>query len=291
MWNNSIYTDRFFVIADHGGIKMEKNATAQYTMKSNMETLMQEVLDILEADDGKSFEEKKKVAVSYLREIMEPPLSETVDNLAAADIEGAQIKDHFWSFGKIVCADCGIVLREEEECDRGGYLGLQREYSVARSMLKEESYCNIVWNEHRGNEMLALSIVKDGNYIGYCGINDVTQKTWEIVIELQPEWTNKGIGRHAMVAMLDAVKERLGVTEYKVRIDPGNYASQKLFEKIGAIPNRIAELYLHDARTIERCEEENLHLIDEALISVAEKFSVEPRKLLSHVLEYTLIWK
>ena len=37
-------------------------------------------------------------------------------------------------------------------------------------------------------------------------------------------------------------------------------------------------------------ENENLQLIDNALISVAEKLSVEPRTLLSHVLEYKLMW-
>ena len=34
----------------------------------------------------------------------------------------------------------------------------------------------------------------------------------------------------------------------------------------------------------------NLEEIDDKLIQVAEKFGVEPRKLLSHVLEYELIW-
>lgn len=271
---------------------MGKNLTAKYVMQREKETIVQEVLEIFEADDGRPFEEKRKAALNHLRGIIESPLSETMVNpTTGADINGAQIKERFWSFGNAIHADCGIVLREVEECDRAGYLGLQREYSVTRSMLNEESYCNMVWNEHVGNKTLALSIVKDGNYVGYCGINNVTRKPWEIAIDLQPEWTNKGIGGLAVAAMLDAVKERLSVTEYKVKIDPVNYASQKLFERMGAVPDRIAELYLHDAESIERCEEENLHLIDEALISVAEKFSVEPRKLLSHVLEYTLIWK
>ena len=40
----------------------------------------------------------------------------------------------------------------------------------------------------------------------------------------------------------------------------------------------------------QKCEEENLHLIDEDVIALAQKFNVEPRKLLSHVLEYKLVW-
>ena len=41
---------------------------------------------------------------------------------------------------------------------------------------------------------------------------------------------------------------------------------------------------------MEKCEEDNLQYIDDRLIALSAKFQVEPRKLLSHVLEYTLSW-
>ena len=270
---------------------MDKNSSAKYAMKSNMDVLLQEVLDILEADDGKSFEEKKAAAVRHLQAAAAPSLAETMVDVAKSDVEGAQIKKRFWSFGKIECKDYGIVLREIEDRDREGYLVLQHKYSLAKSMLKEETYCDMVWNEHRGNKTLNLSIEKDGNYVGYCGINNITKKPWEIAIELHPDWTNKGVGRHAIAAMLDAISARLGETEYKIKIDPANYPSQKLFEKLGAVPDCIAELFLHDSEAIERCEDENLHLIDAKLMEVAATFSVAPRKLLSHVLVYKLKWE
>lgn len=91
--------------------------------------------------------------------------------------------------------------------------------------------------------------------------------------------------------MMDAISSRLGVSEFRVRIDPGNQASQKLFEKLGAEPNGISEFLIHDQAVLEKVEEENLHLIDEHLIVLAAKFGVEPRNLLSHVLEYTLIYR
>ena len=47
---------------------------------------------------------------------------------------------------------------------------------------------------------------------------------------------------------------------------------------------------LHKEEDIIRCEEENMDAIDDKLMIVAEKFGVEPRKLLSHVLEYKLEW-
>jgi len=63
-----------------------------------------------------------------------------------------------------------------------------------------------------------------------------------------------------------------------------------LFEKLGAVPYGIAEFMLHKEEDIRKCEEENLQEIDDKLMEVAEKFGVEPRKLLSHVLEYRLEW-
>ena len=139
-------------------------------------------------------------------------------------------------------------------------------------------------------ETVMLSIENMGSYIGYCGIKDTSQDLWEIAIELKRDWTKHGIGYPALFTMLNAIKSRLGVTEFRVRIDPTNYPSQKLFERLGAIPNGLSELWLHDHRALEKFEEENLHLIDERIVEVAKKFQVEPRKLLSHVLEYRLSW-
>ena len=90
--------------------------------------------------------------------------------------------------------------------------------------------------------------------------------------------------------MLDQFKARLGISTFKVRIDPSNFSSQKMFEKLGATPKGIAELWIHDQKMLEQCEEDNLHHIDDKIIAVADKFGVEPRKLLSHVLEYALVW-
>ena len=162
--------------------------------------------------------------------------------------------------------------------------------SMIRSMVKEEAFCDMVWKEHNEEKSLMLSIENMGSYIGYCGIKDTSQDLWEIAIELKRDWTKHGIGYPALSTMLNAIKSRLGVTEFRVRIDPTNYPSQKLFERLGAIPNGLSELWLHDQRALEKYEEENLHLIDDRIVEVAKKFQVEPQKLLSHVLEYRLSW-
>ena len=269
---------------------MDKESFAEYAVKSSLEATLQEALDILDADDGKSFEEKREAVINHLQKHRDPVLVDALADLAIADKIGQQNKDKFWSFGEVHCPGSDFILRKASDADREGYLALQQEYCIMKSMLKEESYCDMIWNEHLEPKALMLTITKAGTYIGYCGIKNTTQKPWEISVELLPQWTNRGIGRIAIPAMMTAIYERLGEMEYRVRIDPGNVPSQKLFEKLGAVPNGISEFLIHDQAVLEQCEDEHLSNIDERLVALSEKFHVEPRKLLSHVLEYTLTY-
>lgn len=269
---------------------MKRNSVAKNCAQYSLNVVLQEVLDILNAEDGRSFSEKKEEMLQRLRKVEDSVIADTLVDRAIADAEGLRIKTEFWKSGETVPAGHGIVLRKVAQSHREGFLGLKREYSVMQSSLQEKAYCDMIWNEHTSDRSLMLSILRDGTYIGYCGIHNTAREPWEIAIELQPEWTNQGIGYAAVSAMLNEIRSRLGVTRYKVRIEPGNYASQRLFEKLGAVPSGISEFWLHDQKEIAKCEEDNLHQIDEQLCSVAKKFGVEPRKLLTHVLEYTLTW-
>ena len=149
----------------------------------------------------------------------------------------------------------------------------------------------MLWSEHTEQKSLMLSIYKHGVYVGYCGIQDLSKKVWEISIELLPESTKQGVGYVAISSMLDTMRDRLGKTKYRIRIEPTNQSSQRLFEKLGAVPNGVSELWVHDREDLDQLENDSLQLIDDTLTSVAEKFSVEPRTLLSHVLEYKLTWQ
>lgn len=220
----------------------------------------------------------------------EAPIADGVIDVMHTEFDVSKLQATFWQAGHIFCTDKSISLRQVDESDRESFIEIQREYSAFRSMLKDEIYCDMVWKEHTQERGLMCAITKDSTYLGYCGISNITAEPWEITIELKSEWTRQGIGIIAVRAMLDRIKAQLGVGIFKIRIEPSNYVSQKMFEKLGAVPHGIAELWIHDPKMLAQCEEDNLHNIDENLIAVAEKFSVEPRKLLSHVLEYTLRW-
>ena len=263
---------------------MEKDSVA----KKAMEDSVQKVLDILEKEDGRTFEEKKAEAIQYLQTQTDTALAETLLSIATEDEIGTRMKLKFWKQGDTIRVTDDIVLRDVKESDKPFFYELQYQYSIIKSMLKDESCRELLWKEHISCKSLMCSIENHGVYVGYCGIKNLGREKWEIAIEILKEWTHQGIGYATVKALVNEIKKRVGVTEFRVQIDPENYASQRLFEKLGAVPNGIAEFMLHREEDIERCENENLDSINDSLIGVAEKFGVEPRRLLSHVLEYRL---
>ena len=268
---------------------MESRTVRKRAIKKSLDTILQDVLDILEADVEKSIEEKKTSVIAMLDEIIQKSEKNVPAPVGDLDVEAAQFRNIFWSFGKEIPAN-GILLRYVQEKDREDFLNLRKNYAIMESMFKHEELRDSMWREHTEERSLMLSIEQNGTYVGYCGIQDLTKSVWEISIELMPTRLRQGIGFAALTTMLNELKARLWVNSFRIRIEPTNYASQKLFEKLGAIPNGISELWIHDQEALKQLENENQHLINDDLIAVAKKFSVQPQQLLSHVLEYNLFW-
>ena len=198
--------------------------------------------------------------------------------------------EDFWRFGEIITAN-GLTLRRRLPADKENFFKLKRCYSSLSSRATDEASLNKLWDVHTRDVVLSFTIEQNGEYLGYCEINDTTQLPWELSIELLPQKTRQGIGAAALRAMLDEIKLRLGITEFRVRIEPNNVASQRLFEKLGAVPNGISVPFPLEPEVIERVEQKNLPFLNDHTLALAQKFGVEPRKLLSHVLEYKLVWK
>ena len=150
---------------------MDRERVKDYAIKSSLESTVQEVLDLLEADDGKPFEEKKAAAVNLLRKSKEAPLAEALVDFAVADTVGKTTKEKFWDAGTISCLNGGLILHKVEEADRDGYIRLQKAYNLMKSMLKEETYPD-KYKDHIGrsyNDYAALrqtSLFEDLNDYG-----------------------------------------------------------------------------------------------------------------------------
>lgn len=267
----------------------DKNLSSR-AMNFGLEKIIQEVLSILDTEDGKSSAEKLHEAISYLEKCQDNLVAERMLKIVINDATGKRLKNKFWESGVIKRYDKHVHIRAVENADRDMFIELRKETSIIKSTIEEEAYQIMLWNEHMQDKSMMFTIVVDGKYAGYCGINNIAYENWEIAIELLKRFHNKGIGYTAISIMLSEIKSRLAVDEFRVKIYPDNYASQQLFEKLGATPYGIAENILHEEEEIRNCEEENLDLIDDQLIHIAKKFAVEPRKLLSHVLEYELKW-
>lgn len=193
------------------------------------------------------------------------------------------MKERFWCNGEIEKTDFHVWLRQPQEKDKAKFIRLQKENRAAKELMESESVQDQIWKMHTGDSSLMFSIEVDGEYAGYCGINDLSAGKWEISIELLSEFHNSGVGYAAVGSMLSAVKERLGVSNFRARISPNNCACQHLAEKLGLTPNGICE-YVHRSENGGQGEFE----IDEKMKAVARKFGVEPEKLHTHVLEYDL---
>ena len=271
-------------------VKMKNQSLAANAMKISIEDSIHKVMNIIEKEDGRTFEEKKKEAINFLKDKENTLLAERLIDIATNDEMGKKIYKKFWAMGECIITENEIILRKVQDSDKHIFIELQKENNIVKSMMKEEAYRNMLWNEHIEYNALMFSVIVDNEYAGYCGIKNTTHEQWEIAIEILNKWKHKGIGYRAISVMLDEIKNRLNVSEFRVRIDAENYPSQRLFEKLGAEPNGISEFLLHEEADIRRCEEENIHLLDERIQKLAKQFNVEPRKLLSHVLEYKLMW-
>lgn len=201
------------------------------------------------------------------------------------------MKERFWCQGEIEKTDSHVWLRQPQENDKGKFIRLQKENRISKELMESESVQNQIWKMHTGDSSLMFSIEVDGEYAGYSGVNDLTAEKWEISIELLREFHNSGVGYAAVGSMLSVVKERLGVSNFRARISPDNYACQHLAEKLGLTPNGICE-YVRHSENCGRGENgvQDECKIDEKMKAVAQKFGVEPEKLLTHVLEYDLNW-
>jgi L-amino acid N-acyltransferase YncA len=112
---------------------------------------------------------------------------------------------------------------------------------------------------------------------------------WEIAIELDGKYTSQGYGPRSIQLYLNKIWRITGKNTFRALIEADNIPSQKCFEKLGAqLVGLCSSAVLLTDDEKERFEARNLDLIDAHMIGLAERLKIEPRKLLSHVLDYRL---
>lgn len=191
--------------------------------------------------------------------------------------------------GEIFAEDSRIRLSVISDAEKDHYINVSYECSAVKGAFENTDYVKFLWEEFWDKNAFVCSIYdrKTDEYIGYCSVKDLRQKYLELAIEEKELYRNQGYGTRAIRLFTTKLTELLGERFYRVRIDMDNYASQKLFKKVGAYPNGISE-FLLKGKELERFREENISLIDEKMRQVAEEFCMDAEDMLGYVLEYLI---
>lgn len=240
---------------------------------------LESIREQLELSDGKVLEEIMRELESTLDSIVSDYKEESRKEAYSFEEER---KMPVFAYNESI-ALCGI--REE---DRVPYLKLQKENSIMPAAYHMEGFEDLMWESILEEQSFHVVIRRrdDGAFVGYCGIKNIRKETWELEIEILKEFQNQQYGRQALNLFMSKVYECSDESEFIARVDGENIASQKMCEAIGAIPDGITENLLHDEEYMESYEEKYSHEVTNTMRRAAEKFGVEPPKLLTHVLKY-----
>ena len=194
--------------------------------------------------------------------------------------------------GKILAENKNILLKAVSEDQKDYMISVSYECSFLKHEFENETYRKYLWEEFINEKVANYCIYdkKTKEFVGYCGIKDLTREIPELAIELLPKYRQHGYGFQALSLLMDEFSRITGEHVFRSRVEVDNYASQALHRKLGAIPNGISEFLLHGEEII-KYQKENQHLIDDDIRKLAADFEVEPIEILGHVLEYKIEWK
>lgn len=225
-------------------------------------------------------------------------LKKALDDISAA-VPREEGRRAVWDFSAekaqtILVEDEKIIIRSIQLADADFYMSVRAQYSMMyravihmgkvdnESVLKTDVYKPEVF-------YCVIEDAKGATPVGYIAITDTRREIWEIAIEIDGQFIRRGFGLRSIRLFLNEIHRITGCSEYRALVETDNLPSQMCFEKLGA---RLAGLCSGPVLKSEdekwRFEENNLNLIDDSMKKLAARLGVEPRKLLSHVLDYRI---
>lgn len=181
-------------------------------------------------------------------------------------------------------------IQYDSNIDKEQYFALQKSVAIMQNVYKDnEKYGNLIWKglvEDKNRICFVIENLPGHVYCGECAVKNISDSIPEIEIELLKERQGKGIGYQAIVIMLNKLAEKYKKERFYAKVEPDNYVSQLLFEKLGGIPAGITRDYKVSDERADHFIKTHENLLDEKINKVAEKFGVEAKLLLTHVLVY-----
>lgn len=260
-----------------------------YSKATNDEAdkLVQDILDYMETVSGK---ENWKELVLQKIDKMRREREEHKESIKKV------YEEHPWDFSEekkrpIFISDGSLEICPVRLEDKPFYCRIRRFWMRENGMMKMAEILDddVIWKQIRLDRTFCCIVKLDGNPIGYVMLQDTRESIWEIVAEFDPEYCNKGFGSTSTLLFLKAVQEITMKDLYRAKVEVENIASQKCLAKLGAELVGITNGAIEDEDEKTRFENENLDRIDANMVLLAEQLGIEPRKLLSHVLEYHIL--
>lgn len=210
-------------------------------------------------------------------------------------IRGREAAGKGWDFSQEKASD---IYAENEmlkicpftEADRAFYTAVRDAYAGIDIDTSLESRERAYWEGVQPDTVFYCTIVlkETGERIGYIAFKNTASNLWEFAIEILPQFCYKGYGPMAILLFLNRTKEITGKKQYQALVEPDNGPSRNCMEKLNAELVDIYNLMFEDEDEAEQFENENLDMITEDMKQLAGRLGVEPRKLLSNVLDYRI---
>ena len=258
--------------------------------KTIEKVFLKEILRLLEEMEQQNGEEKK-IYHSQIMEMLDAKTKELEKKLEKLTT-GSNGK--VWDFGKeremdIFVEDDVILLRNCRDSEKEKYIQVKKENTDNPEYYDNESAVDSTWKMFEDEKSFCCSIIRkrDNEFIGYISIKDTKSNLWEIATELLQEYCHKGYGSIAIALFLPAISKITGKTQFQALVETDNIPRQLLMEKLGA---RLIDIYDYtfqgDEEAATAFEEKYMSEITERMVLLAGQIGVEPRKMLSHVLDY-----
>ncbi len=202
-----------------------------------------------------------------------------------------------WDFSKeknetIFAEDDTVYLTPIDEKYFDSFLSTCKSYATYPGMFTIQDLKPTYFEDLKEEHSLYMAIIRktDNSYTGYVVLKDTRKNLWEVGMELLPEHCNHGYGYRALKMFMKRVSEITGDNkqQFMVLIEADNIPSRRMTEKLNGQLIDIYNLYFSSEEDATEYEEKHLSEINDSMIEMAQQLDVEPRKLLSHVLDYRL---
>lgn len=249
-----------------------------------------EVLNMLNGMPDAADDEKKELLLKILDRIGRA--REELDRKIEMSQKGGS--GTIWDFSKERCKDVfvedgEIILRNCRDTEKDKYIQIKKENPDFSDFCFDEFAMNSIWQDFNDEKTFCCSMIRkcDSQFIGYISIKDTKANLWEIAIEILQEYRNQLYGSKALGLFLPTISAITNRTQFQALVETDNIPGQKIVEKMGARLIDIYDYTFHgDEETARIFEEKHLSELTARMVELAEQIDVEPRKMLSHVLDY-----